>query len=337
MARGISRAELESALAKWQQAEVISAEQAGKIRDMEMTATDVLPREPAQVLTWLGGFLALIASAVFIGVDWNNMGGAQQTMWAAVAIAGLWSIAWALRRKDDQIRIQVSNILVILGTLLIMLLGYAFYRLIGVWPARSDVQESMRTTNVLMGYAQAVTAIVATFWAFRLRVSWMLLPAGWVGWMAWMAWMDRFRTSQWTEADSDVLRLALYGIALVIVGLVLVRYGWKHHATWLFVVGLTINLIMMGVRSFENPLGLNGMVFLTLTLVAIVLGITTDLRIFLIFGAIGLYGWLSALVIETFGGSRPVAAALILVGIAIVAGGAAWQRYHLPDGLAHSH
>ena len=171
MARGISRTELESALTKWQQAEVISAEQAGRIRELETTATDVLPREPAQVLTWLGGFLALIASAVFIGVDWSNMGAAQQTMWAVLGIGVLWGIAWALRRKDELLRIQASNLLVIAGTLMIMLLAYTLYRLTGVWPEHPDRPSSQDTTTRLMGIAQAVSAIVATFWACKLRAS----------------------------------------------------------------------------------------------------------------------------------------------------------------------
>lgn len=336
MSRGISRTELESALARWQQAAVISADQAEHIRKMEQTAPDVLPREPAQVLAWLGGLLAIVASAVFIGIDWSNMGGAQQTMWATVAIVGLWGIAWALRRNGDPIRVQASNLLVIAGTGVIMLWFYAFYRLTGMWPARSDAPESVDTTNNLMGIAQAVTAVVATFWAFRLRVSWMILPAGFVGWMAWIAWMDRFGTPP-TESDNDILRLALYGVLLVIAGFALTRFGWKNHATWLFVVGLTINLIMLGIRSFQDPMGLNGLIFLAMTLIAIALGIVSDLRIFLVYGAVGLYGWLSALVIETFGGSRPVAFALILLGVAIVAVSAIWQRFHTPDGIVHSH
>lgn len=337
MAHGISRTELDSALARWQQAQVISADQAEHIRKMERTAPDVLPREPAQVLAWLGGFLAIVASAVFIGVDWNKMGGAQQTMWATIAIAGLWGLAWALRRRDDLLRVQASNLLVIAGTGVIMLWAYAFYRLTGLWPEHSDAPESMDTTRNLMGIAQAVTAVVATFWAFRLRASWMIVPAGFVGWMAWMSWMDSFARDNDMESDTDILRLALYGVVLVIAGLVLTRLGWKNHATWLFVVGLSINLIMLGIRSFEDPMGLNGLIFLAMTLVAIALGLVSDLRIFLMYGAVGLYGWLSALVIETFGGSRPVAFALILLGVAIVAVSAIWQRFHTPDGIAHSH
>lgn len=337
MAHGISRTELDSALARWQQAQVISADQAERIRKMEHTAPDVLPREPAQVLAWLGGFLAIVASAVFIGVDWNSMGGAQQTMWATIAIAGLWAIAWVLRRNGDPIRVQASNLLVIAGTGVIMLWFYAFYRLTGMWPEHPDRPGSTDTTRDLMGVAQAVTAIVAAFWAFRLRASWMILPAGFVGWMAWIAWMDRFGTPNTMETDRDILRLALYGVLLVVAGFALTRFGWKHHAMWLFIVGLTINLIMLGIRSFEDPTGLNGLVFLAMTLVAIALGIGSDLRIFLVYGAVGLYGWLSALVIETFGGSRPVAFALILLGVAIVAVSAVWQRFHTPDGIVHSH
>lgn len=305
---------------------------------MEQATPDTLPHNSAEVLAWLGGFLAIIASAVFIGLDWNNMGGAQQTMWATLGIAGLWGIAWVLRRHhQDQLHIQASNLLVIAGTGVIMLWFYAFYRLTGMWPKHPDSVASQHRTNDLMGYAQGVTAMVAALWAFRLRASWMLLPAGFVGWMAWIAGMDHFGSVTTAETDNDILRLALYGVVLVVGGLVLNRLGWKHHATWLFVVGLTINLIMLGISSFEGPLALNGIVFLAMTIVAIALGILTDLRIFLIYGAIGLYGWLSALVIETFGGSRPVAFALILIGVALVVVSAMWQRIHPPVGIAHGH
>lgn len=101
-----------------------------------------------------------------------------------------------------------------------------------------------------------------------------------------------------------------------------------NHARWLLVLGLVVVLLSLGISGFGDPTGLNGLLFLCAAIAAVVLGMITDLRHFLVIGAFSLYAWLSVLVIETFGGSRPVAFALTLVGAVVVAAGVLWQRYN---------
>jgi FtsH-binding integral membrane protein len=124
-----------------------------------------------------------------------------------------------------------------------------------------------------------------------------------------------------------------------VVGFVVAGRSLRQHAFWLFLSGLTATFLFLGIDSAGNPLGVTGLTLLALAVVAIVLSVRTDYRVFLIYGALGLYGWVSTLIVETFGGSRVVAFALILLGAVIVAAGLAWQRWsrhrledHRPGG-----
>jgi hypothetical protein len=179
----------------------------------------------------------------------------------------------------------------------------------------------------LLLISQGVTAIVAAIFAFRLNIPSLLLVTGVFGAFAWSTGVDLLESRQGFD-DPALWRMALFGVLLLLAGLAADRVGLRLHAFWLFFCGLTIAFVFFGADFIGNVLGLSGMTFLTLAIIAIALSMWSDYRIFLVYGALGLYVWVSALIIDTFGGSRPVAFALILLGAAIVLAGLAWQRWN---------
>ncbi|HVL25658.1 MAG TPA: hypothetical protein VM450_16335, partial [Thermomicrobiales bacterium] len=186
-------------------------------------------------------------------------------------------------------------------------------------------QDSTRNLMTLNFGLTATAAVIIAFWR---RLPFMLLLASVLGWMAWMPLMDAL----WGQEGGDPVawRTAVYGLILVAVGIVLAARGLRAYAFWLFLVGLAVSFLFLGIDAYDNALGTTGLLFLALAFAAIVISLWLEFRIFLVFGALGLYGWTSALVIETFGGSRPVAFLLIVVGAAIAAAGLGWQRWMGP-------
>lgn len=77
------QASLDDALERWQQAGVITPEQAATIREMEAAAslaarparTDITP---STLITYIGGFLVVVASIVFVALGWEDMGDLQR-------------------------------------------------------------------------------------------------------------------------------------------------------------------------------------------------------------------------------------------------------------------
>lgn len=327
MAPDRSFLDLQQALAQWQAAGIITPEQAERITALESAQSHRRPTiGAAQVLTWLGGVLVLVASVVFVGAGWGDMGNTERTFWALLAVVVPWALAWWMRRRAGSLYLHTSNILIMIGTVAMILLAIMLYRVTGLWHD-GPIQPGERDPDtVRIAIAEALAAAVGVFWAFRVRTAWMLVPSLLIGWLAW------FTIAQDQRQLEDSLRLGLvsaaYGMVLIVAAWLLARSRWVNHARWLLVLGLVVVLLSLGISGFGDPTGLNGLLFLCAAIAAVVLGMITDLRHFLVIGAFSLYAWLSVLVIETFGGSRPVAFALTLVGAVVVAAGVLWQRYN---------
>lgn len=339
------RASLESALERWRTAGVITADQAEAIREMEASApVAVRPVRggfsPSTLITYIGGFLVIVASVVFVALGWRDMGDIQRLVWGTLAVAVPWGVGFFLRRLDQPLAIHAGTVLLAAGTVAILLFGFTLYRVLGWWPDAwsqwdADASANEDRVNQLMMVSQVVAALVAGVFAFRLRVPWLLLLTGVLGWIAWTTAIDQWVPREEFE-DPALWLMALYGVAFVLAGLVVDRLRLRQHAFWLFLVGLTATFVFLGIDSFKDALGPTGLIFLALAIVAIVLSMVIDYQVFLLYGALGLYGWVSALIIDAFGGSRTVAAILIALGVVIVLAGLAWQRF-FADRIHHHH
>lgn len=340
-----TRASLDTALERWQTAGVITAEQADAIREMEAAAPLAAPPAragitPSTLITYIGGFLVLVASIVFVALGWSEMGDLQRLFWGTLAVVVPWGAGLFLRRIDQPVTVLAGSVLVAAGTVAIMLFGFTLYKVLGWWPEPwrqwdADAAANEDRINQLMMASQVVAALVAGVFAFRLRVPWMLLIAGGMGWVAWTIAIDQWGPREEFE-DPAMWIMALYGVVFVAAGLLVDRLHMRQHAFWLFLVGLTATFVFLGIDSFDDALGPTGLIFLALAVVAIVLSMVIDYQVFLLYGALGLYGWVSALIIDAFGGSRTVAAILIALGVVIVLAGLAWQRW-FADRIHHHH
>ena len=324
---------LEDALERWHQSGIITPEQASAIRDLERRsphpalAAPERPRiSPATLIIVIGAVLVVVASAVFIGLGWSSMGRVQQFVWATLAVVLSWGVAWRMRRTGSALAVQGSAYLIALGNVALLLFGYTLFRLTGIWPDRPNLTENEDTVRALAAINLGVSAVVAAGFAFRLRLPFMLLVAGSLG--AW-AWHDLIML---VAMDDDAVapddwKMGLYGLFLIAAGMLLARRGLRQHAFWLFLVGLSVAFLYLGIFAFDSALGAGGLLFLLMAIAAVGASLWLEFRVFLLFGALGLYGWVSALIIDTFGGSQIVALLLILVGAAIVLAGLAWQRW----------
>lgn len=336
---------LDAALARWRTAGIISGRQEQAIRELETTGTLAArpPRPgitPSTLITYIGGFLVVVASIVFVALGWRDMGDGQRLLWGALAVAVPWAAGFVLRRTGQPLAIDAGSLLVAIGTVAILLFGYTLYKVLGWWPApwdQGDVDAEARgeRVNQLMMVSQIVAAAAAAIFAFRLKVPWMLLLTGVLGWMAWLTFVDQW-IPRAERSDPSMWIMSLYGVAFVVAGFVVDRLRMRPYALWLYLVGLTATFVFLGIDSFDDALGLTGLIFLALSIVAIALSMVLDEQIFLLYGALGLYGWVSALIIDAFGGSRTVAAILIILGVVIVLAGIAWQRW-FSGRIGHRH
>jgi hypothetical protein len=80
-----------------------------------------------------------------------------------------------------------------------------------------------------------------------------------------------------------------------------------------------------------NEGGLPGLLFLLFYLAVVAASVWLQSRIYLVFGALGCYGYISYLAFSEFEGALGFAFALALTGLAIVLGTVAFQRFVRPN------
>jgi len=335
---------LEDAIARWRGAGIITSDQADKILDYERERDDETgsteggstPDRRASlqlgsIISYIGGFLILFALTIFIGLGWEEMSRGTQFFWALLAVGGLWGVGVALRRFPSA-RLG-GNLLVFAGTGALPLLVYTFQRLVGWWPGDSDLEYEDFHDRVLAVWIvmELVSMAGALALARLIRFPLLMLLVGFWGW--YLA-MDLARWVRGDDHDfwSDDHHWVGFVVGLLVVGagLELARRRLRSYAFWLLLFGNMAWLAHLADLALDDEFGFTSLLFLLVSLAAIVLSVVTQFRVFLVFGALGLYAWVCYLVFDTFDDSSSVTLGLVLVGVFIVLTGIGYQKWLEP-------
>jgi hypothetical protein len=125
-----------------------------------------------------------------------------------------------------------------------------------------------------------------------------------------------------------VLAAAL-GAALLGAGVYVGARGQLTARAWFFFVGHALMLAQLSSVALRNE-GLWGLAFFTTYLAVVVLSVRLQSRIFLVFGALGCYGYVSYLAFKLFADSLGFPFALAITGLLIVLSAVAYERVGRP-------
>ena len=335
---------LGEAIALWREAGIITGDQAAKILSHERergVRVDLAPAgakpdgrralQLGSIISYIGGFLILFALTIFIGSAWDSMSRGAQFYWALVAVAGLLGAGFALRRFPPA-RLG-GNLLVFAGAGALPLLIYTFQRLVGWWPGEpapeyEDFHHRVLAVWVGMELVSMAGAIVL---AYLTRFPLLMLLAGFWGWYLAMdltRWVRGDDHDFWSEDHHWVG--FLIGVLIVGAGLELARRHLRSYGFWLILFGNLAWMAHLGDIALDDDFGAASVLFLLISLAAIVLSVLTRFRVFLVFGALGLYAWVCYLVFDTFDDSSSVTLGLVLVGTFIVLTGVGYQKWLEP-------
>jgi uncharacterized membrane protein len=335
---------LEDAIARWRSAGIITGDQANKIvafelergEEIALSSGGAKPDRRASlqlgsIISYIGGFLILFALTIFIGLAWDAMSRGTQFFWALVAVGGLCGAGFLLRRFESA-RLG-GNLLVFAGAGALPLLVYTFQRLVGWWPGDSQLEYEDFHDRILAVWIvmELISMAGAIALAWLIRFPLMMLLAGFWGWYLSMD------LARWVRGDdhdfwSDDHHWVGFVVGLLIVGagLELARRHLRSYAFWLLLFGNLAWLAHLGDLALDDGFGAASVLFLLVSLAAIVLSVVTQFRVFLVFGALGLYAWVCYLVFDTFDDSSSVTLGLVLVGVFIVLTGIGYQKWLEP-------
>jgi hypothetical protein len=280
---------------------------------------------------YFGAFMILLAYTIFLGLQWDELGRSGQAVAACGTVAGLWLIGRLLRGRGYPL---AGNLLIFAGTGVTALAVYSVLRFAGLWPESSEAEvyrDVYRTIdgNWVILEVVCITVALAAIWWTRFPLLTLL-----IGFWSWYFSMDMTEALTghddfaWGPAEWSVGTAV--GLVMLAVGLWLqLRRGAPEWSFWFYLFGHVAVLGNLGALAFDDGPAL-GLIFLTVYLGFVVASVWLQARVFLVFGALGCYAYVSKLAFDVFAGSLGFVFGLALVGLLIVLSAVSYQRYVQP-------
>ena len=276
---------------------------------------------------YFGAFMILLAYTFFLGLQWEDLGRSGQAVAACGTVAGLWLVGRVLRGRGYPL---AGNLLIFAGTGVTALAVYSVLRLAGLWPESTEAgayRDFYRTIDgnwVLLEVACIAVALAAAWWT---RFPLLTLLMGFWGWYLSMDLTEAVTGHDdfaWGPVEWSVG--AAVGLAMLAIGVWLQR---RNRQLLVLRFGHVAVLGNLGALALDDDPAL-GLLFLAIYLGFVVASVWLQSRVFLVFGALGCYAYVSKLAFDVFAGSLGFVFALALVGLLIVLTAVGYQRYGQP-------
>lgn len=274
---------------------------------------------------YLGALLVIGAMGWFIGSGWERLGGGGIFIIAALygaAFAG--AGAWAWGRPGLRVP---GGLLVTLSVCMTPLAVYGLQRALGVWPF-DDPGVYVDFHRWIRGgwFAMEVVTVAAGLVALHFcRFPFLTAPIAFVLWYMSMdltpiiagtqafAWEQRLQVSVW------------FGLAMLAAAYAVDRRTREDFAFWGYLFGLMAFWGGLSLHDSDSELAKAGYCLINVALMGV--GVFLRRRAFMVFGAIGTFGYLAHLADAVFADSIFFSVALTALGVAIIVAGIQLKRH----------
>ncbi len=324
-------------LEQWAEKELITPEQLTKIRSYVEASGSTDKQSQAgpeqrkglnfvSIAYYFGAFMILLAYTVFMGLQWESLGLNGQIMASFLTIAALWAIGYFLHRKGFQ---SAGGLLIFAGTGIVPLLVYSVQRAVGLWDNSGyvyrDFYQVVAKTWLILEVVSLSVAIIV-IWRSRFPLI-TLLIAFWT----WYLSMDITRlisksNSFWEWGETIQIVSTLIGLGMLALGVLLQRNSKRDYSLWFYLFGHIIILGHLSSLTIYKQGGL-GLIYIGTYLAFVVASVWLQRRVFLVFGAIGCYGYVSYLAFQVFDGALGFVLALGSIGLLMVLTAVGYQKY----------
>ncbi len=277
------------------------------------------------ILYYFGGLIAIGAMSLFMTLSWENLGGWGLLLIALVyAGAGLWLTEFFLKRLDQKIPAGITATFVVVLTPLAV---FGFQAGMGWWSGGHEYRDYHRYIDWSWLFMELATLASGAVMLWRYRLPFLVMP---VAVTLWYMSMDLAPFLFGAEYVSWELRKWVslwFGLLIVLLAFwVDIRnQSSRDFAFWLYIFGVTA--FWSGLSLMESDSEWSKLFYCLINLVMIMAGAILGRRVFVVFGGLGVAGYLGHLAYEVFEDSLLFPIALTLIGLAIVWLGILWQRH----------
>lgn len=276
------------------------------------------------VAYYLGAVLVIVAMFVFMGLAWREYGGGS--LLALALVYGLFFLAAGTRLwRRGEARIAAGLVLT-LAVFMVPLAVYGGQILLGLWPQSLGATDPPATENRLIIEASALAAGLAMIAA--VRFSFLAVP---ILLAAWLISFDLVNLATWPEinrGDTHEIVGLLFGLAAIMGGIAIDRRTREDYGFWFHLCGLaSFWSALGGLTLFDGDSGpLRDAIFAAVGVIAILASVILQRAVFVVFGSLGVIGWLLDVAYGIFEDSLMFPVVLSLIGIAVIWGGLIYHR-----------
>jgi len=315
------------------EAKIITKKQANNLIDFFKNLPNQSPGFTlTNVLYYFGGLIAIAAMAIFMSVSWNLYGG-----WAifyismAYALLGL-GLTHQLDVKGYRIPAGICATFVICLTPLII---YSFQRGMGWWPDDTVYENYHTSIRWHWWYMEFGTLIAGVILAWFYRYPFMIMPIAVTLWYMSMDMTYMFTEQSYYNYELGAMVSMYFGIiTLCIAFWVDIRSSQSaDYAFWLYIFG--IMAFWGGLTCQHSNSELSKFFYMCINLTLILIGVILSRKVFVLFGALGFFIYVSHLAFRVFQDSYLFPIILTAIGFAIIYLGILFQKNNtqITDGI----
>ena len=333
------------------QNELLAAAQASGVSDDAAQKLWVALEERAQwrprfdlvhVLYYAGALIVILAMSVCLTTAWSNIGASALFVFAAAyAVFFLLLAEWMKNRPGLSVP---TGLVATLAVAMVPLMIYALQEWLGLWPegdAPGEYQNFYEWVRSMWLQMELWTLIAGAAVLWRYRYPFIVLP---LAVMLWFVSMDvtpliaggypdpadYASNEAYTKADAALWKLRqwvslLFGLGMIALAYVTDRRTRLDYAFWLYMFGA---LAFWGaLSSMDSDSELNKFLYAVINVALIGLGVFLGRRVFLVFGAMGVYAYLGHLALKIFEDSLLFPVVLVAFGLSVIGVGILLYRH----------
>jgi hypothetical protein len=278
----------------------------------------------ANVAYYLGALIVIGAMGWFMNKAWEGLGGL-----GLLAAASTYAVCfiWAGRTLWNKHALRIpGGVLITMAVCMIPLATYGVERWLCLWPAGdpgpyTNFHPLINGSWLIMEAATIVAGVIALcFWRFPFLTA----PIAYALWFMSMDLADRIVGHGLGWSEREVISTIFGAVMILAAYLVDLRGKSDDFAFWLYLFGLMS--FWGGLSAMDSQSELGKFIYCLINIALIFCSLALRRRTFILFGAIGLFGYLSHLAYRVFENSLLFPVVLSLIGLAIIYLGLQYQR-----------
>ena len=302
---------------------ILSQDQAERLYLFLEEAPSSGPRfDMTHVLYYLGGMIAIGAMTLFMNLGWEAFGG-WGIFFISLCYAGIGlKLALSFERRGYPVPSAICATFVVALTPLAI---YGLQQGMGWWPDESVYRDYHRYIRWHWLYLEFGTLMAGAAAAWRFRYPFLLMP---IAATLWYMSMDIASMLVMGVADFELRSLVSTYFGLAMIGLAFwvdIR-GFRSgdYAFWLYLFGVMTFWGGISMRHSDSELA--KFIYCSINLMMILTGVVLVRRVFVVFGAMGVGGYLAHLANAVFKDSWLFPITLTAIGLGIIYLGILWQK-----------